>query len=93
MTKYVGAYTAVLGGLDALVFTAGIGENSARLRASACAQMAWLGVKLDQDANEAGGPRISTADSAVSVWVIPTNAELMIAQYTLGLVMPSRREG
>jgi acetate kinase len=92
MTKYVGAYTAVLGGLDALVFTAGIGENSARLRASACAQMAWLGVKLDQDANAAGGPRISTANSAVSVWVIPTNEELMIAQYTLGLVTPSRRE-
>ncbi|MEO8859467.1 MAG: acetate kinase, partial [Burkholderiaceae bacterium] len=86
MTKYVGAYTAVLGGLDALVFTAGIGENSAPLRAALCGKLAWLGVKLDASANTLGGPRISSADSAVSVWVIPTNEELMIAQHTLALV-------
>ncbi len=85
MTKYVGAYTAVLGGLDALVFTAGIGENSAPLRAALCGKLASLGVKLDAPANTAGGPRISTADSDVSVWVIPTNEELMIAQHTLAL--------
>ncbi|MGV8917066.1 MAG: acetate/propionate family kinase [Pseudomonas sp.] len=88
MTKFIGAYTAVLGGLDALVFTAGIGENSAPLRAASCGQLAWLGVKLDEHANTAGGPRISAADSAVSVWVIPTDEELMIAQYTLALLGP-----
>ena len=86
MTKYVGAYAAVLGGLDALVFTAGIGEHSAPVRAALCRKLAGLGVVLDQPANAAGGPRISTPDSRVSVWVIPTNEELMIAQHTLALV-------
>ena len=88
MTKYAGAYAAVLGGLDAFVFTAGIGEHSAPVRAALCAKMAWLGVKLDERANVSNGPRISTLDSAVSVWVIPTNEELMIAQHTLALVRP-----
>ena len=88
MTKYVGAYTAVLGGLDALVFTAGIGENSAPLRKAVCGKLAWLDVKLDEPANTSGGPRISTADSGVSMWVIPTNEELMIAQHTLALIGP-----
>ncbi len=86
MMKYAGAYASVLGGLDAFVFTAGIGENSAPLRAAFCAKLAWLGVKLDERANGSGGPRISTPDSRVSVWVIPTNEELMIAQHTLALV-------
>ena len=86
MAKYVGAYTAVLGGLDAFVFTAGIGEHSAPVRAALCGKLAWLGVKLDEPANAANGPRISTPDSRVSVWVIPTNEELMIAQHTLALV-------
>ena len=86
MAKYVGAYAAVLGGLDAFVFTAGIGEHSVPVRAALCNKMAWLGVKLDEAANVAGGPRISAADSGVSVWVIPTNEELMIAQHTLALV-------
>ena len=88
MTKYVGAYAAVLGGVDAFVFTAGIGEHSVPVRAALCNKMAWLGVKLDQPANVAGGPRISAPDSRVSVWVIPTNEELMIAQHTLALVRP-----
>jgi acetate kinase len=88
MTKYVGAYTAVLGGLDALVFTAGIGERSAPVRAALCAKLAWLGVKLDEQANASNGPRISAPDSAVSVWVIPTDEELMIAQHTLALARP-----
>ena len=88
MTKYAGAYASVLGGLDAFVFTAGIGENSAPLRAALCGKLAWLGVKLDERANASGGPRISTPDSRVSVWVIPTNEELMIAQHTLALVRP-----
>jgi acetate kinase len=86
MAKYAGAYAAVLGGLDAFVFTAGIGEHSAPVRAALCAKLAWLGVKLDVQANTAGGPRISTPDSGVSVWVIPTDEELMIAQHTLTLV-------
>jgi acetate kinase len=88
MTKYAGAYAAVLGGLDAFVFTAGIGEHSAPLRAALCSKLAWLGVKLDRQANDLNGPRISTADSRVSVWVIPTDEELMIAQHTLALIRP-----
>lgn len=86
MTKYAGAYAAVLGGLDSFVFTAGIGEHSVPVRAALCNKLAWLGVKLDKQANAAGGPRISASDSDVSVWVIPTNEELMIAQHTLALV-------
>jgi acetate kinase len=86
MTKYAGAYTAVLGGLDAFVFTAGIGENSAPVRAALCANLAWLGVELDQAANATNGPRISTADSKISVWVIPTDEERMIAEHTRALV-------
>jgi len=88
MTKYTGAYAAVLGGLDAFVFTAGIGENSAPVREALCSKLAWLGVKLDKQTNASNGPRISTADSSVSVWVIPTDEELMIAQHTLALVRP-----
>jgi len=86
MMKYAGAYAAVLGGLDAFVFTAGIGENSALVREALCRKLAWLGVKLDTQANDADGPRISSPDSDVSVWVIPTNEELMIAQHTHALV-------
>jgi acetate kinase len=88
MTKYAGAYAAVLGGLDAFVFTAGIGEHSVPVRAALCEKLAWLGVTLDDQANAVGGPRISTAESAVSVWVIPTDEELMIARHTLALVRP-----
>ena len=88
MTKYTGAYAAVLGGLDAFVFTAGIGEHSVPVRASLCRKLGWLGVTLDEQANETGGPRISIQDSKVSVWVIPTDEELMIAQHTLALVRP-----
>ncbi len=89
MTKYTGAYAAVLGGLDAFVFTAGIGEHSAPVRAALCVKLAWLGVKLNEQANTSGGPCISAPDSSVSVWVIPTNEELMIAQHTLALIRPS----
>jgi acetate kinase len=86
MTKYAGAYASVLGGLDALVFTAGIGENSASVRASLCRALGWLGVVLDEAANAIHGPCISAAQSKVSVWVIPTDEELMIAQHTQALV-------
>lgn len=88
MQKTAGAYAAVLGGLDAFVFTAGIGENSASVRAALCERMAWLGVRLDSAANAAGGSCISAPDSAVSVWVIPTDEESMIAQHTLALLRP-----
>jgi acetate kinase len=90
MTKFAGAYAAVLGGLDAFVFTAGIGEHSPRVRAALCRKLAWLGVKLDEEANAAGGPQISSSDSAVSVWVIPTDEEVMIAQHALALGRPPR---
>jgi len=80
--KEIGALTAVLGGLDALVFTAGIGENSAEVRRQISESSAWLGIELDRAANVAKRPRISTPRSKVSVWVIPTNEELMIARHT-----------
>jgi acetate kinase len=80
--KEIGALTAVLGGIDALVFTAGIGENSAEVRQRISESSAWLGIELDQEANAGGSARISTAESKVSVWVIPTNEELMIARHT-----------
>jgi acetate kinase len=86
IVKFAGAYAAVLGGVDALVFTAGIGENDAQLRAKVVAKLAWMGAKLDSDANDRNEPRISTEDSKISVWVIPTNEELMIARHTAAIV-------
>ena len=70
------------GGIDALVFTAGIGENSAEIRQRICAGSSWLGIELDAAANAKKGPRISTPASRVSAWMIPTNEELMIARHT-----------
>jgi acetate kinase len=84
--RELGSHAAALGGLDALVFTAGIGEHAAPIRERVCQAAAWLGVELDPAANAAGGPRLSTADSRVSAWVIPTNEELMIARHTRTLV-------
>ena len=77
--KHLGALAGALEGLDALVFTAGIGENAPIVRKKVCQRAEWLGVRLDEEANRRGGPRISTLDSPVPVWVIPTNEELMIA--------------
>jgi acetate kinase len=77
---------AVLGGIDGLVLTAGIGENSAEIRRRIIRASAWLGIELDEDANAKAGPRISTLHSKVSAWVIPTNEELMIARHT-GLLL------
>jgi len=87
--KEIGAFAAVLGGLDGLVFTAGIGENSPEIRRRICETSAWLGIDLDEHANARKGPRISSAKSRVSAWTIPTNEELMIARHTgllLGLI-------
>jgi acetate kinase len=80
--KEIGALAAVLGGIDALVFTAGIGEKSPEIRRRISESSAWLGVELDQQANNANATRISRTSSAVSVWMIPTNEELMIARHT-----------
>jgi acetate kinase len=80
--RELGSLAAALGGVDAIVFTAGVGENSAEIRARVCHTARWLGVELDDAANAAGGPRISTAASRVAAWTIPTNEELMIARHT-----------
>ncbi len=87
--RELGSLAAALGGLDALVFTAGIGEHSAEIRERICRAAAWLGVELDPAANAAGGPRLSTVDSRVAAWVIPTNEELMIARHTRRLLNPA----
>ena len=86
VAKEIGALTAVLGGVDGLVFTAGIGENSPEIRQRICYACAWLGVELNESANSKRGPEISTSNSKVSVWVIPTNEELMIARHTGSLL-------
>jgi acetate kinase len=80
--RELGSLAAALGGLDAIVFTAGVGENSSEIRERVCRAAAWLGVELDEAANGAGGPRISRAASRVAAWTIPTNEELMIARHT-----------
>ena len=80
--RELGSLVAALGGLDVLVFTGGIGERAAPIRAQVCQDAQWLGVRLDTTANRAGGPKISADESAVPVWVIPTNEDLMIARHT-----------
>jgi acetate kinase len=84
--RELGSLAAALGGLDALVFTAGIGENSAELRRRVCRDAAWLGVDLDEVANTRGGPCISRPGSRAAAWVIPTNEELMIARHTRDVI-------
>jgi len=79
--RELGSLVAALGGLDGVVFTAGIGERAPIVRSRICRDAAWAGVRLDEAANNAGGPRISTADSPVAAWVIPTNEELVIARH------------
>jgi acetate kinase len=80
--RELGSLAAALGGLDALVFTGGIGENAASIRARVAQSARWLGLELDEAANTRGGPRISAAASRVSAWVLPTDEELMIARHT-----------
>ena len=80
--KEIGALAAVLGGVDGLVFTAGIGENSPEIRHRICEASRWLGVEIDETKNNNQGPQISTTKSRISAWVIPTNEELMIALHT-----------
>ena len=88
VAKYVGAYAAALNGIDVLTFTAGVGENAPNTRAAICEYLGFMGVKIDPEKNQVRGKEtlISTPDSKVQVWVIPTNEELMIAQDTAELV-------
>ena len=80
--REIGSLAAALGGLDALVFTGGIGENAVPIRERVCRAAQWLGLEIDEKANAGGGPRISRAGSRVRAWVIPTDEELMIALHT-----------
>jgi acetate kinase len=83
LAREAGALVSVLGGLDGLIFTAGIGENAPQIRAGACARLSWLGVEIDEAANAAGEAVISTPSSRVKVRVIPTDEEQMVALHTL----------
>jgi acetate kinase len=87
--RELGSLVAALGGFDALVFTAGIGENAPEIRRRVCQNALWLGLELDTAANEAGGPRITRAGSKTSAWVIPTDEDLMIARHTWNLTRGS----
>jgi acetate kinase len=84
--RELGALVAVLGGLDALVFTGGIGENAAPIRERVCRDAGWIGVDLDDAANGQGKVRISRVGSRIKVWVVPTDEELMIARHTQRLI-------
>jgi acetate kinase len=86
ITREIGSLAAALGGLDALVFTAGIGENDAATRAEVVAGCAWLGAELDPVRNAGGHTQISTDASTVSVWRIPTDEERMIARHTVDVL-------
>ena len=80
--RELGSLAAALSGLDAIVFTGGIGENASSVRTAVCKNAGWLGIEIDDDANASGGPRIAKATSPTGAWVIPTNEELMIARHT-----------
>ena len=87
--KQIGAYAAAMGGLDAVVFTGGIGENAIGIRSGACNGLEFLGIKMDEERNTALNHkegRISADDSKVEVWIVPTNEELLIAMDTQALV-------
>lgn len=84
IVRQIGALASSLGGLDGLVFTAGIGEHAPAIRRMVCRQLSWLGVVLDESANEAGTQRISAPASEVEVFVIPTDEEIVIARHTVG---------
>jgi acetate kinase len=90
--RELGSLAAALDGMDAIVFTGGIGENAPAIRSRVCSDAAWMGVEIDEAANAAGRGCISTGSSRVAVWVIPTNEELMIARHTLRLLQPTQGE-
>ena len=88
LVKYIGGYVALMNGVDAITFTAGLGETDGEMRQLVCESLGYLGISIDKEKNAARGKRmeISTPDSKVRVFVIPTNEELMIARDTLRLV-------
>ena len=86
VARTAGALAAAMGGIDGMVFTAGIGERSPEIRARVLHQLHWLGFSIDEAANQAGGPLLTRADSPLPAYVIPTDEELVIARHTLGLV-------
>ena len=92
LVRAVGSMAAALGGVDAMVFTGGIGEHAAAVRDKVCAQLTWLGLDCDAAANAAGGPLITTPNSHLKAWVIPTNEELIIARHAARLIRASVRQ-
>jgi acetate kinase len=84
--KFLGGLAAVLGGIDTLIFTGGIGENAPEIRKRICEGMGHLGLAVDTRANEAGAPLISSGESRAAIRVIPTNEELMIARHTIRVI-------
>jgi acetate kinase len=93
ITIEIGALTAALGGLDALVFTAGIGEHAPEIRRRICTDCGWTGMRISEPANETGATRISTGDSAVTVLVVPTDEERMVARHTADLILKASGRG
>jgi acetate kinase len=93
IAREVGSLAGAMNGIDGLVFTAGVGENSPDIRERVCARAGWLGLRLDAAANRAGGPRISAPGCRVSAWVIPTDEERMIAEHTVETAMPGPGPG
>ena len=93
LRKYIGALTAVLGGLDTLVFTGGIGERASPVRWEVCRGLAYLGIALDPQQNGVHAEVISTPGSGCTVRVIPTNEDLMIARHTRTLLFPTAEPG
>jgi acetate kinase len=87
IARELGSLAAALGGLDALVFTGGIGEHAAAVREQVCARSAWLGIEMDAAANASDAQRIDRTGSRTAVWVLPTNEELVIARHTRQLVL------
>ncbi|MGH6942021.1 acetate/propionate family kinase [Hypericibacter sp.] len=86
IVRHAGSLAAALGGLDALVFTGGVGENAAPIRSQVCRALAWLGVDLDETANARGGSLVTTPSSRVAAYVVPTDEELVIARHTAALL-------
>jgi acetate kinase len=91
VARETGAMMASLGGLDGIVFTAGVGENAPEIRAVVAERLSWTGLTLDADANLAGAGCINSADSRLKAWVVPTDEEAMIAQHTLRLALGQNR--
>jgi len=86
IARHAGSLAAALGGLDALAFTGGVGENAAPVRARVCRDLAWLGLEFDESANGKGGPLLTRPGSKTAVYVVPTDEELVIARHTARLL-------